>query len=82
MTQSNYDKKLAEAAEKAWSFPGLNPPNGAKYIGSIKGERATFNYYEDDKGNFYLDTDSGREFCKWFQEAEKRQKEKRRLARL
>ena len=75
MTDTNltiYDRELLKAKANARSFPGLKPPNSAWYIGSIKNDDDTTNYYKDDEGNYYFDTEKGRAFEKEMQEAQKR----------
>lgn len=72
------NKLLEEAREKAYSFPGLIPPNNAEPIGEIEEAHDTYIYYRDSKGNFYYSSGSTRKFEEEMQEAQKRKKERRR----
>lgn len=62
---------LQNIQQNAKSFTGLRPPNNAKYIGQRKTFNNIFYYYKDDKGNCWFDTESGREFEKKIQAAQK-----------
>jgi len=44
---TNHTFMLQEAQEKARSFPTLKPPNQAVYLGSVKKNNNTYNYYVD-----------------------------------
>lgn len=68
---------LEQARNQAWSFPGLTPPNHARYIGSIETKEDTYFYYQDREGNFYYDSQQMRSFELEMREA---QKEKQRRA--
>lgn len=69
---------MQEAREKAYSFPGLVPPNDAEPIGKIEEAHDTYFYYQDSKGNFYYISGSTQKFELEMQEAQKRKKERRR----
>lgn len=62
---------LQHIRDNAMSFTGLRPPNNAKYIGQVKTSNNIFYYYKDDKGSFWFDTESGREFEKKMQAAQR-----------
>lgn len=72
------DSILQEAREKAYSFPGLVPPNNAEPVGQIEEAHDTYFYYRDSEGNFYYDSERMRRFELEMQEAQKRKKERRR----
>lgn len=71
-------KLLEEARNNAWTFPGLEPPAGAVYIGAVKTEKDVYFYYRGREGNFYYDTERMRRFEMEMQEARKRKKERGR----
>lgn len=73
---------LQIAFKEARSFPGLTPPNNAKFLGKIETKCDVVNIYKDQYGNLWYDTESGRKFEIDIQEKmEKRRKEKRRSKR-
>lgn len=68
---------LRIAFKKAWSFPGLTPPNNAKFLGKMEAAEDVVNIYEDSQGNYWYDTESGRKFEQEMQERAKERKKRR-----
>lgn len=64
------------------SFPGLIPPNGAKFLGLLNREDDIYAYYMDEEGEMYYENDKGHAFKKKIakiqlqMELDKRAKEK------
>lgn len=73
--------ELQIARKEARSFPGLVPPNNAKLIGREQRKKDTVNYYKDQNGSYYYDTESSRRFEMDMQERAKRRAEEKRRAR-
>lgn len=70
--------ELEEAYEKAWSFPGLHPPENARYIGYQKSGTQKYLYWRDSRGNYWYDTERGMAFKKSMEEAQKKKMASRR----
>jgi hypothetical protein len=68
--------------EEARSFPGLEPPNGAKEVARIKKSYGTYIYYRDKQGNCWYDSVEGMEFKRKIAEAERKQKAERRNKKM
>ncbi len=78
-------KLLEEARKEAWSFPGLEPPADAVYIGAVEDEDDITFYYRGSDGKFYYDTARNRRFELEMQERKKerdRQRWRNRAGRL
>lgn len=73
----SYREIIAEAREMAKPFQGLEPPEGAMWIGSFREGTERYTYYMDSDGNYYYKTDSDMAFKRKLAE-----KEKRRTSRL
>lgn len=76
------DEKLKKAWENAKSFEGSKPPNNAKEIGrvsSLKAGGLIFIFYEDEKGNFWYQSNRQQRFET---EMEKKKKGRRIAVRL
>lgn len=71
-------QELEEAYEKAWSFPGLHPPENARYIGYRKSGTQKYLYWRDSRGNYWYDTEGGMEFKKRMEEVQKKKRASRR----
>ena len=74
------DEKLKKAWENAKSFEGSKPPNNAKEIGRVSSRKVgglIFIFYEDEKGNFWYQSNRQQRF-----ETEmEKEKKGRRIAR-
>lgn len=75
--KSIYAREMVKAQKEAYSFPGTRPPNGAWYIGSITKNNDTYNYYKDEDGNYYYDTDKERKFEVEMQQAQRKRRQAR-----
>lgn len=64
--------ELEEAHEKARSFPGLHPPENARYIGYQKSGTQKYLYWKDSRGNYWYDTERGMAFKEIMEEARKK----------
>lgn len=74
LKRDKYAEQLVLAQQNAKSFTGLRPPNSAWYIGSVKKNNETYHYYTDEKGNFYYDSQSQRDFETKMREIEKKRR--------
>lgn len=54
---------IEELRQKAWSFRGLVPPNNAKKVAEEQRNGKLYEYFQDDSGNVYYETSTGRK-CK------------------
>ncbi len=70
--------ELEAAREKAWSFPGLQPPENARYIGYQKIGTEKYLYWRDSRGNYWFDTEGGMAFKKEMEEIQKKKRASRR----
>lgn len=77
------DREELDAAEKnARSFPGLSPPDNARYIGRrchkintlITPHTVTYLYWRCSNGKYYYDTIGGMKFKREMEAAQKRRK--------
>lgn len=55
-------QELKTAHREAWSFPGLSPPQGARYIGCQRRPTGLYRYWKDAAGNYWYETDQGMAF--------------------
>lgn len=75
------DEKLKKAWKNAESFEGPKPPNNAQEIGRVSSRKdggLIFIFYEDEKGNFYYQSNRQKKFET--EMTEKRKKKGRRMA--
>lgn len=67
-------EELQKARELAWSFSGLEPPQGSVYIGKEQRGGETYYYYrtEDEETPYLYETEGGYAFKKKMHDAEKK----------
>ena len=72
---------MEELRERAWSFRGNTPPNGAKKVAEEMRKGEVYEYYMDSDGNVYYETTSGREWkrkiLEWEKERKRRESKRR-----
>lgn len=71
-------EELERAYQNAWSFPALEPPNQARYIGFQKYPTGRYLYWKDAEGNYWYDTERGMIFKKEMKEVQKKKRASRR----
>lgn len=71
-------QELDRASREAWSFPGLMPPDGARYIGCRRYPTGLYLFWRDPAGKYWYDTERGM-ICK--KEMESLQKKRKRASR-
>lgn len=59
MPQAEFEIYIRDLADDIWTFPGLVPPDGARYIGQVNKNRDTYYYYLAPDGDYYFETESG-----------------------
>lgn len=73
---------LLQLLGHAWSFSGLEPPEGSEHIGVVEKDGMKFLLFEgkteDGEDVIFYETEQGFEFKRQMDEAEKRRKKKRR----
>lgn len=67
-------QELGTAHGKARSFPGLSPPDGARYIGRRRCRTGVCLYWKDSGGNYWYDTERGQAFKAEMEAAQKKNK--------
>lgn len=65
-------QELEQAHRKAWSFPDIQPPNNAQYIGYRMHKTEKYLYWKDSEGNYWYDTERGMAFKEIMEEAQKK----------
>lgn len=65
-------QELERAYRKAWSFPDMQPPNCAHYIGYRMHQTGKYLYWKDSEGNYWYDTERGMAFKEAMEEARKK----------
>lgn len=67
---------VEELRNKAWTFQGMTPPNGAEKVAEEERRGELFEYYRDQDGKIWYETTSGREWklkiAKWEKERQKK----------
>lgn len=53
---------IEELRKEAWSFRGLTPPNNAKKVAEERRNGQVYEYFVDNTGNVYYETEEGK---KW-----------------
>ena len=69
--------ELKELFEKAWSFTGSNPPNGAKKVAETTKGKEVYEFFMDAEGNVYYETTTSKKWKEKINRWEKEQKKKR-----
>lgn len=67
-------QELEKAHREAWSFPGLSPPQGARYIGCRRRPTGLYRYWKDAAGKYWYESDQGMTFKQQMEEAQKKRK--------
>lgn len=65
-------QELETAHREAWSFPGLSPPQGARYIGCQRRPTGMYRYWKDAAGKYWYETDQGTAFKREMEAAQKK----------
>lgn len=65
-------QELETAHREAWSFPGLSPPQGARYIGCQRRSTGLYRYWKDAAGKYWYETDQGMAFKREMEAAQKK----------
>lgn len=67
---------IEELRKAAWSFRGLMPPNNAKKVAEERRNGQVYEYFVDDAGNVYYETETGKkwklEIISWQRSKKKR----------
>lgn len=65
---------IEELRQKAWTFPDLTPPNDAKKVAEEQRNGKVYEYFQDDSGNVYYETDSDKEWKRKIEEWKRQRK--------
>lgn len=80
--QQKCDKEIEIAKKEATSFPGLVPPDNAKYIGSERTKNDSYDYFKTQDGKYYYQSDSTRLLEEQYQLKQKEKKKSSKIAAL
>lgn len=67
-------QELETAHENARSFPGLLPPDNARYIGYQRYGSGKYLYWKDSAGKYWYETERGMDFKREMEDAKKKKK--------